>query len=89
MVLSQSDLYRAFDTPPDQIVEFLVWLAGSVSLDADPLVADIGAGPGRLFAPLVARGWSITAYEPDPDYFATASASGQHPASLPVSAHRS
>src|SRR6266568_2166479 len=73
MVLSQSDLYRAFDTPPDQIVEFLVWLAGSVSLDVDPLVADIGAGPGRLFAPLVARGWSITAYEPDQDYFATAS----------------
>ncbi len=73
MVLSQSDLYRAFDTPPDQIVEFLVWLAGGASLPADPHVADIGAGPGRLFAPLVGRGWSITAYEPDADYLARAS----------------
>lgn len=35
-------------------------------------VADIGAGPGRLLRPLAERGWAITAYEPNPDFHATA-----------------
>lgn len=73
IVLSQSDLYRAFDTPPDEIVRFLVWLAESAALPSSPHVADVGAGPGRLFAPLVRAGWTVTAYEPDPDYAGAAS----------------
>jgi SAM-dependent methyltransferase len=70
--LSQSDLYSAFDSAPDSIVDFLVWLAGSRGLEGEVRVADIGAGPGRLLAPLAQRGWAITAYEPNPEFHASA-----------------
>ncbi len=68
-MLSQADLYRAFDTAPDTIVSFLRWLTVQDHLPPTPHLADIGAGPGRLVAPLAALGWRVTAYEPDHDYF--------------------
>ena len=74
MVLSQSDLYSAFDSPAEEIIEFLMWLAGNASLPPTLHVADVGSGPGRLFAPLVRGGWTITAYEPDPEYAGAAAA---------------
>lgn len=76
-VLSQSDLYRAFDGPPDAIVRFLEWLIGAEHLPGTPNVLDLGAGPGRLIAPLAVLGWSITAYEPDWDYFPTTAATAR------------
>ena len=72
MHFSPSDLYSAFDGPADPIVEFLAWLAESSGLSGQVRVADIGAGPGRLLSPLADRGWAITAYEPNPDFHATA-----------------
>jgi SAM-dependent methyltransferase len=61
-------LYKAVDGDPAHIVEFLRWLAGHRGL-ADPVrVLDVGAGVGRMVAPLCALGWRVTATEPDPDY---------------------
>lgn len=61
-------LYDAFDSDPGNIVAFLRWLVERRSLPAEPSVLDIGAGTGRLVAPLTALGWRVTAAEPDPDY---------------------
>ncbi|MBI4499922.1 MAG: class I SAM-dependent methyltransferase [Gemmatimonadetes bacterium] len=71
-MLSQSDLYCAFDTAPDTVVAFLTRLMAAESRSSIPHLADIGAGPGRLIPPLAALGWSVTAYEPDPDYLPAA-----------------
>jgi SAM-dependent methyltransferase len=76
-VLSQADLYRAFDAAPDSIVAFLIWLATQERLGSTPCVADIGAGTGRLVPPLASLGWFVTAYEPDSDYFPVARAVGR------------
>lgn len=76
MSISNADLYRAFDTPPHAIVAFLTWLVAVEQLPQRPHVADIGAGVGRLIAPVASLGWSVTAYEPDSDYFPAAAAEG-------------
>jgi glycine/sarcosine N-methyltransferase len=81
-VLSHSDLYSVFDSDPAGIVEFLAWLGRSSGLQGPTRVADIGAGPGRLLTPMARLGWSVTAYEPNPEFFeaatrVAASSSGQ------------
>jgi SAM-dependent methyltransferase len=77
-VISQADLYRASDSDPDTIVTFLSWLIAAEGLPSTAHVADIGAGLGRLIAPLAGLGWSVTAYEPDPDYFPAAAAAARN-----------
>lgn len=72
MPMTAGELYRAFDTDPRPIVDFLAWTASANAL-AEPLrVLDVGCGVGRLEGPLTALGWRVTAMEPDPSYRAQA-----------------
>jgi SAM-dependent methyltransferase len=61
-------LYRAFDGDPAHIVDYLRWLVGERGLAEPVRVLDVGAGVGRMVAPLRALGWEVTATEPDADY---------------------
>jgi SAM-dependent methyltransferase len=61
-------LYDTFDTDPRPVVGFIRWLADRRGLSGSLRVLDIGAGTGRMVAPLTALGWHVTATEPDPDH---------------------
>lgn len=61
-------LYSAFDGDPARIVHYLRWLAAHRGLAEPVRVLDVGAGVGRMVAPLAALGWRVTATEPDADY---------------------
>jgi SAM-dependent methyltransferase len=61
-------LYSAFDGDPSRIVDYLRRLARERRLAEPVRVLDVGAGVGRMVAPLRALGWEVTATEPDPDY---------------------
>lgn len=61
-------LYSAFDGDPARIVAYLRWLARHRELAEPVRVLDVGAGVGRMIAPLSALGWRVTATEPDADY---------------------
>jgi len=69
------ELYRAFDSDPKPVVDFLRWLADVRGLGDSPRVLDVGCGVGRLEAPLSGLGWHVTAMEPNASYRAIAEAS--------------
>jgi SAM-dependent methyltransferase len=73
-VVTSAELYRAFDTSPEVVVDFLRWLVDAAGLPARPRVLDVGCGPGRLLLPLGALGWTVHGIEPDPDYLVAARA---------------
>lgn len=75
--LTAGELYRAFDSDPQPIVDFLRWVAESHRYPDAPRVLDVGCGVGRLLAPLADLGWRVTAMEPDPSYRALAEATGR------------
>ena len=61
----QARLYRAFDSDPGPIVDFLAWLASTYELRPPVRILDVGCGPGRLLRPLAEAGWSVTGFEPN------------------------
>ena len=73
-MIDEAELYRAFDTDPAPVVEFLRWLAAVQGLPNPPRVLDVGCGPGRLFAPLSRLGWQAVGMEPNEAFFAHAKA---------------
>lgn len=66
--MNQSELYALYEGDPSPIVAFLDHVRSAYDLPAQPRVLDMGCGPGRLLAPLAALGWTVTGFEPDPDY---------------------
>lgn len=74
MRVSPAELYEAFDADPAPVVAFLAFVAGRAGIGDAMRVLDVGCGPGRLLAPMAARGWRVTGVEPDADYRAHARA---------------
>lgn len=70
--MKQSQLYSVYDSDPGPIVDFIEYLRELYALPRPGRLLDMGCGPGRLLAPLSESGWTVTAYEPDPDYAAAA-----------------
>ncbi|MGD8279298.1 MAG: class I SAM-dependent methyltransferase [Gemmatimonadota bacterium] len=68
------ELYRAFDSDPKPVVDFLRWQADVRGLGDSLRVLDVGCGVGRLAAPLTGLGWRVTAMEPNASYRAIAEA---------------
>lgn len=68
----QSDLYTAFDKPPEPVSAFLKSLARAYTLEEPLHVLDIGCGPGRMLREFARMGWTARGLEPDPDFFAEA-----------------
>jgi SAM-dependent methyltransferase len=69
----QSELYSQFDVDPQPITDFVQWLAESYHLHPKVRVLDIGCGPGRMLTEYEKLGWNVSALEPDPDFYQTAS----------------
>jgi SAM-dependent methyltransferase len=70
-----ADVYSAlYDSPPDQKLAFVHWVATSFGTPAEARVLDMGCGTGRLIPGLAASGWRVTGYEPNPVYAAAARA---------------
>jgi SAM-dependent methyltransferase len=67
-----AELYNRFDIQPLHIRDFLIWLAQSYQLPAQPHFLDMGCGPGRVLEPMAALSWQVTGFEPDADYCAAA-----------------
>lgn len=72
MTPTLAELYRASDSDPARIVEFLRALAESYELPQPLHVLDAGCGPGRLLAPLERLRWQVTGMEPNRDFLASA-----------------
>jgi SAM-dependent methyltransferase len=53
---------------PSHVVDFLQWLVERTVGIAKPRVLDVGAGTGRLLAPLCALGWDVVGLEPRAEY---------------------
>ena len=70
--MDQSQLYSLYDSDPGPVVGFIEYLRELYSIPRPGRLLDLGCGPGRLLVPLSGSGWTITAYEPDPDYAAAA-----------------
>jgi SAM-dependent methyltransferase len=66
------ELYRAFDSDPKPVIDYLRWLADTHGSGDVPRVLDVGCGVGRLERPLSGLGWRVTAMEPDASYRALA-----------------
>lgn len=71
-MITEADLYTAFDLPEGPAVEFLVWKANECGLTGALRVLDMGCGPGRLLPALRGLGWRMTGLEPHPPYFEAA-----------------
>lgn len=84
MPLTAGELYKAFDSDPQPVVDFLRWIAESHGHPETPRLLDVGCGVGRLFAPLAELGWRVRAMEPDPSYRALAEATGRPLAGVDV-----
>jgi SAM-dependent methyltransferase len=69
-----AEVYRAFDTPPDNAVAFLLAFAENKRLPVNCQVLDLGCGPGRFLLPLADLEWRVDGIEPDPSYAAAAKA---------------
>ena len=66
--MKQSQLYSLYDSDPGPVVDFIEYLRDLYAIPNPGTLLDMGCGPGRLIAPLGRSGWTVTAYEPDPDY---------------------
>jgi SAM-dependent methyltransferase len=62
---AQASAYEA--GRPDYPREAVAWMLDPVSAEAQPSVADVGAGTGKLTRVAVAVGAQVTAIDPDPD----------------------
>jgi len=62
---AQASAYEA--GRPDYPREAVAWMLDPVSAEAQPSVADVGAGTGKLTRVAVAAGAQVTAIDPDPD----------------------
>jgi SAM-dependent methyltransferase len=75
MPLSAADVYSAlYDSPPDEELEFVRWVAEIYGIRPGSCVLDVGCGTGRLLPGLAAMGWRVVGYEPNPQYAAAARA---------------
>jgi SAM-dependent methyltransferase len=70
--LDLADLYDAYDTDGQSVVEFLEWIVARYGIRVPPRILDVGCGPGRLLGPLASLGWEVVGLEPDPSYRARA-----------------
>jgi SAM-dependent methyltransferase/GNAT superfamily N-acetyltransferase len=65
---------RLFEPPPDEQVGFVRFAMGRYGVPAEAASALVmGCGLGGLLRPLAALGLRVTGYEPDGDFFASAS----------------
>ncbi|MCX4245674.1 GNAT family N-acetyltransferase [Paraliomyxa miuraensis] len=81
---------RLFEGPVDDAVGFCRFGAGRYGVPAQPSALVMGCGTGRLLRPLAQLGWSLTAYEEDPDLrVAAARLAATGPAAGPPSGPRS
>jgi SAM-dependent methyltransferase len=65
----EADLYRAFDSDPAPVIDFLRRLVSVHPIPGPPRVLDVGCGPGRLFLPLSQLGWHVVGMEPNEAFF--------------------
>ncbi len=76
--MKQSQLYSLYDADPGPVVNFIEYLRELYAIPSPGRILDMGCGPGRLLAPLGESGWTVTAYEPDPDYAAAVQEAAGH-----------
>jgi SAM-dependent methyltransferase len=68
--MDTGQLYELFMGSADtgRVVAFLEWLLRRYGSGERPRVLDVGAGTGRLLAPLAALGWDVLGLEPRESY---------------------
>ena len=69
----EAELYQAFDSNPEPVVDFLQRLVLRYKLPLTPQMLDVGCGPGRMFRPLAKLDWQVTGFEPNGAFFESAS----------------
>lgn len=64
----ENDLYQAFDSDPQPVIEFLQWVVESNQLAQPPRILDVGCGPGRMLSEYHRLGWKARAVDPVTSY---------------------